>query len=213
MSAAEGGDGGVGFETSKDREAWDELGNPEQQDTLVDAMQEKSLDGSEDDDVRNWDEIDDATQEDTLAAIEQSLDETWTAKAFEGLAEETTIPVEMVKLTEEQQAAVEDRITLIAQVEQAAEDVDAEDAEALKAELDDEAAELFENLDDFDAWADGFLAEITAGDALDREWWADRDNYPDGFRVEVVFATYHHYQDRTEGALSFRAERRRNRSR
>lgn len=213
MSATESTGGGLP-EHSQDRELWDELGNPKQQDELVGAMQDRSMDGSGDDlDVRNWDEIDDATQEDTLAAIEQSLEETWTAKAFEGLDAETTIPVEMVKLTEEQQAAVEDRITLIAQVEEAAEDADAEDAEALKAELDDEAAELFESLDDFDAWADRFLAEITAGDALDREWWADRNNYPDGFRVEVVFATYHHYQDRTEGALSFRAERRRNRSR
>ena len=175
-------------------------------DELVGAMQDRSMDGS-DPDVENWDDVDDETAADTLAAIEQSLEETWTASAFEDDRSTTTIPVEMYQLSEGQQEAVMDRVQLIAQVEQAGQQSGAETAEELQDELGDEAAEMFDSLGEIEDWLDEFLADVSASDALDRNWWGDHDNYPGGLRMALFMIMVERYQDRLEGAQSFRGQR------
>ena len=200
-------------EHSKDRESWDELGNPEQQDTLVAAMQERSPGGNGDADILDWDDYDEPTKSETMAAIEQSLEDTWTVNAFEGVEDKRTIPVEVHELTGDQQEAIEENAELIYRVSQASEAGDVEDADDLREELGDEAEELFDDLDDVETWLMEFLGDICEEPTLSADWWRDASNYPAGLHSEVFSEIFVRHQERQEAAQSFREERLGGRSR
>ena len=200
-------------EHSQDRESWDELGNPEQQDTLVGAMQERALDGSDDADVPDWGDYDEPTKSETMAAIEQSLDDTWTVEAFEAIEDKRTIPVEVHELTGAQEEAVEENAELIYRVSQLGESEDVEDADDLRAELGDEADDLFDDLEDVEEWLFGFLGDICEDPTLTADWWRDASNYPAGLHGEVFSEIIVRRQERQPAAQSFREERLGGRSR
>lgn len=190
--------------TINDADDWRDLSPDEQREVLDVGWEETDTDEAG---VRDWDRIDDATQQDTLDAIQQSLDETWTAHAFEGIEDETTVPFEMRKMNDDQQSELEDRAQLLAQVDAAGEKEGVENADDLKAELGDDAAELFESLGELESWLNDFLDDATAGDRFVSEWWADGTNYPGGLRLELFFEVFARYSDRLETAQSFRTER------
>lgn len=193
------------LEAIDDPDAWRELSHEEQSDALAAKHAEESR--THDDGVRDWDAIDNPTQEDTLAAIQQSLDETWTAECFAFDSDSPTVPFEVLELTEAQQDTLEERAQLVAQVEEAGEKDGVETADDLKAELGDDAAELFDSLDDLDAWLNQFMEDITAGDHFTAEWWADGGDMPAGLRLELFFEVFTRYNDRMEAAQSFRQNR------
>lgn len=187
-----------------DPEAWHELSHDEQSDALAAKHEEESR--VHDDGIRDFDAIDEPTQQDTLDAIQQSLDETWTAECFAFDSDAPTVPFEVVELTEGQQDTVEERAQLIAQVEELGQQDGIETADDIKAELGDDAAELFDSLDELDDWLNQFLADITTGSKFDSVWWAAGD-YPAGLRTELLSETFMRYHERSEAAQSFRQNR------
>lgn len=206
MSASADSGGGLP-EHSEDREAWDELGNPEQQDELVGAMQDRPMDGGDESDVRDWDDYDEPTKSDTMAAIEQALEDTWTIEAFEAIEDKRTIPVEVYELTGDQKEAIEEHAEVIHRVSQAGEAEDVEDAADLREELGDDADDLFDDLEDVEDWLFAFLGDVTEDPTLDAEWWRDGDNYPAELHSEVFSEIFVRHQERQQAAQSFREKR------
>ncbi|WP_435075956.1 hypothetical protein [Halococcus sp. AFM35] len=200
-------------EHSQDRESWDELGNPEQQDTLVEAMQERALDGSGDADVPDWDDYDEPTKSETLAAIEQSLEDTWTVEAFEGVENKRTIPVEVYELTGDQEEEMNEKAEVISRVSQLSESDDIDDVDDLREEMGEDADELFESLEDAETWLFEFLGEISEDPTLSADWWRDTSNYPAGLHSEVFSEIFVRHQEQQQAAQSFREKRLGGRSR
>lgn len=180
---------------------WRNLSVDEQRAVLDEGAAER-----DETDVRDWDAIDDATQEDTLAAIEQSMGETWVARAFAD-TDDTTIPVEIYQLTESQQDAVLDNAQLFAEVEQAGAASGATTADELEAELGTDATAMFDSLDEVETWLNEFLGDVTVGEKFTAEWWRTGD-YPAGLRMALFVAMVNRYQSQLEGAQSFRPESR-----
>ena len=197
-------DGGLpGHSTSQ--EQWERLGNTEQRAALVGAMQERSL--SDDQDTRDWDDYDEPTKSRTLAAIEQSLEDTRTIHAFEGIDGKRTIPVEVYELTGDQEAAIEEHAEVIYRVSQAGEADDVANAEDLREELGEDADDLFDSLEEVEDWLFEFLGEVTEDPTLDSDWWRDPGNYPAGLHSEVFSEIFVRRQERQQASQSFREER------
>lgn len=181
------------------RDEWQAISRDEQREVLQEGLQQELGDEPGVGEVPRWDTVDEVTQEQTLAAIEGALDESWTARAFEDSPKQT-VPFEMRQLTEAQQDDVLEWVQVFAALHGA----DAESVDELRDQMDN-ADEVIEKLDDFNSWANGFLAEITVGDRFDAAWWASGDA-PSGTRLELFEGVLERYEGQISGSKSFRGE-------
>lgn len=186
-----------------DPDEWKSLSSDEQQRILHAGLEEEFGDQSSAlaTTVDDWDEHSTTTQRDTLAAIEGSLDETWTGVAFKGVDAKQSIPVELSTLTDKQETQLREKVELLMDVEQ----LNAETPEEALDEYGEDAGELFDRLDDLDEWLPVFLAGVSADPAFDEQWWTETD-FPSGFKLEVFYIIAERYSDEMRQIQSFRAE-------
>lgn len=186
----------VTTESINDADEWQQLSADEQSEILQQGLQTELGDEPGVGEIPRWDDFDETSQEQTIAAIEGALEETWTALLFEDDSRQT-IPFEVSELTEKQQDELMEWLQVFGTLEQA----DAESVEGLRDELDD-VDEIIDQLDDFEPWVDGYLAEITTGEAFDAQWWSS-GAYPSGTRLELFTIVILRYEDQMAGAESF----------
>lgn len=180
-----------------DPEEWKSLSAEEQSEILQEGYEQTQNSGSEGD-IPNWEEVDEVSQEQTLAALQGALDETWTAKVFEGDGSKRTIPFEMNQMTEEQQDSVTEWMEVFAELEESGVD-DLDELEDL-----DQAGEILDTLDEFDPWLDQFLADLSDGEQFTAEWWEDGSMLPAGTKLQLFFNVFGRYQEQSQNTQSFR---------
>jgi hypothetical protein len=198
----------------EDAEVWRALDHEEQSAILDEGLAD--LRGETDGD--SFRHLDDGAKAATLDAIERppseteramqaALEETWTAKVFEGLEDVPTVPFECNPLTASQKARLDEFMGLFARLgDAAAGAATAADVEADVDALSFEDSEHFDSPADAESWFADFLEEITADDAFDADRWRTGRGLRDGTRSELLAAIYTHAQEEAERAMKFRTE-------
>lgn len=184
-----------------DMEEWQSLSNEEQSEILQEGFEkaESGGSGSSDRNIPNWEEVDEVSQEQTLAALQGALDDTWTAKVFEGDDSQKTIPFEMRQMTEEQQDSVTEWMDVFAEMKNSGVD----SLDELEDNLD-QAGELLDMLDDFDPWLNQFLADLSVGEHFTVEWWSRGKKLPAGTKLQLFYTVFERHQDQSKNTQSFR---------
>lgn len=203
-------------EALNDPEEWQSLSSDEQQRILQSGLEEHiggpsgSMSTVEDNRSESWSETSSETKDKTLQAIEESLEDTWTGKAFEGIDTKKTIPVELSPLTDDQQEVVQNKVQLLMKVESMnveswdIESLDDDNIDEVVEEHGEEAGEMLGKLNELQDWLPGFLADISAEPDFDTQWWTGTD-FPSGFKMEVFYIIVERYADEMRQIQSFRS--------
>ena len=198
----------------EDREAFEALSHDEQADLLAPGLEDlKGKTGS-----GAWRHLTDSEQRATVDAIEgrerelsateramqEALDETWTAELWAHDDDVPTVPFECRELSAEEQAVVQDLAGLMARLEgqlAGMAEADADDIPDL-----DTTSQYFETpqgIEEFILW---LLADVTVDDAFDEERFRTGRGLRSNTRTLLLQEIVFRYQEEQANALKFRTE-------
>lgn len=202
--------------SSHDAEEWEALSREEQSAALDEGL-ERLRDKTEGE-VRKWppekrvatedaierdhDRDRETTATDLPAAaqeMQRELQETWTAKVFEGVEDTTTLEFEIQELSQATKDELDEAGRLIAQLQATAED---------EADIDDFDIESdhFDSIDELEEWIPEFLATVTAHEWYTEERWRSGEDIKAGIRELLIMEVYYHYDQEMQQAVEFRSE-------
>lgn len=195
----------------QDADAWQALDSDEQSEILDEGLARLKGDEGE----GHWRHLSDAAQRQTLDAIEgrrdpdelsdaeaamqEALEQTWTAELWDHSDDVPTVPLECRELSDQEQDIMTDGFQLLAAIDEQADDVD---------DIDDVAfdSEFFDSIGQFEDWLFAFLADITADDGFDEERFKTGHRLRSGTRQELLASIFFRYQEEAERAQKFRTE-------
>ena len=133
------------------------------------------------------------------AAMQDALDQTWTAELWAHTEDVPTVPVKCRELSDQEQDIMTDGFRLMAALDDQAEDVD---------DIDDVTfdSEFFDSLGQFERWLFAFLADVTAEDGFDEERFRTGHRLRSGTRQELLSEVFFRYEEEARNAQKFRQE-------
>lgn len=162
-------------------DSWESLDRGEQDDILQERLEEDASVATPD--------IPDGEQMSAIERLEGKLEETWQAVIMDDVV------VECYQLSEAQMDEVWEWAELVFEVDSGAE----EDPEEVDDDLIDELGEMEE-------WLITFLADLTASDEMDEDYWESGERFPKGTRLDLFMEVFIKHQEDIEQTQSFRQE-------
>lgn len=197
----------------EDADAWTSLSREEQSDILDEGLADLKGERGE----YAWRHLTDREKQETVAAIEgrselseteqamqAALDDTWTADVFADLDDVPTVPFECRELSSEEQAVLQDALTLVQRLEKQAERLDDADSDDV-AGLDVDS-QYFDSADELDEYITFLLASVTTDDAFDEERFRTGRGLRSNTRRLLFLEIALRYQEEQQRALQFRTE-------
>lgn len=200
----------------EDADAWADLSREEQSDILDAGLADlRGETGS-----GAWRHLDESDQEATVDAIErtatepvqgelseteramqEALEQTWTAEVFRDLEDVPTVPFECRELTTQEQ----DMLMEVGQAVMSLEGQAAGDDDASLEDLELESAS-FDSVEELDEWLSAFLADVTTDPAFDAERFRTGRGLRSNTRKLLFVEIFVRSQEESDRAMKFRQE-------